>query len=88
MGKFIPVMTTVRHLEEEVDTGHPLNEKIRVLKWVTAFPYIHPGKMGVPLVYEFQGEIELASLNESFIIYSPITSIYMRMSPSRSFRHN
>ena len=69
-------------MEEEMDAGHPLHEQIWVLEWVTSFPRIHSGEMGVPMVYEFQREVELTSLNESFIIYGPITSIYMRRSPS------
>jgi len=65
-----------------MDAGHPLHEQIRVLEWVTSFPRIHSGEMEVLLIYECQGEVELPSFYETFIIYGPITSIYMRISPS------
>mgnify|MGYP007083303531 CR=1 FL=1 len=68
---------SVRHLEEEVDAGHPLHEQIRVLAWVTPFPRIHSREMSVPMIYEFQGEREFPSLYETFIINSPITRIYI-----------
>jgi len=64
-----------------MDAGHPLHEQIWVLEWVTSFPRIHFSEVGVPIIYKFQGEVELPSLHESFIIYGSIISIYMRTSP-------
>lgn len=51
-----------------MDAGHPLHEQIWILEWVTSFPRIHSGEMGIPMIYEFQGEVELPSLYETFII--------------------
>ncbi len=42
--------------------GHPLHEQILVVEWMTSFPRIHSGEMGVLMIYEVgkRGKTRLA----------------------------
>ena len=77
-----PFHLVVGHLQEDVDAGHPRNERFRILKRPTALAGIHPGKELILPIDEVKRKIELTSPNQAFIIYAPVAIVGVRASPS------
>jgi len=69
-------------VKKEVDAGHPLDKEMRVLERMASLTGIHLVKVILPVIDKFQGEVELSSPNQVIVIYGPITSIFIRTSPS------
>jgi hypothetical protein len=67
-----PSHLTVRHLQESADTSHPLNEPLRIQKWPTTLAGVHLRKLIIPLVDEVDREIKFTTLDQAFIIYTPV----------------
>jgi len=68
-------------VKKEVDAGHPLDKEIRVLERMASLTGIHLVEVILPVIDKFQGEVELSSPNQMIVIYGPIASIFIRMSP-------
>lgn len=77
----------VGHLQEDVDAGHPRNERFGILIRSTALAGIHPGKELIPPIDKVKREIEFSALDQTFMIYTPIASVRVRASPAFFLRH-
>ena len=73
---------SIWHVKKEVDAGHPLDKEIRVLERMASLTGIHLVEVVFLVIHKFQGEIELSSPNQVIVIYGPVTSIFIRTSPS------
>jgi len=65
-----------------VNAGHPLNERLGILIRAATFARVHPGKELIPLLQEVKRKVKLTPPNQAFIIYTPVTIVRVRASPS------
>jgi len=77
----------VGHLQEDVDAGHPGNERFGILIRPPALASVHPGKVFIPLINKVKGEGELSAPHQAFIIYTSIASVRVRGTPAFFLRH-
>ena len=77
-----PLHLTIGHLQEDMNASHPGNERFGILKGTAALAGIHPGKQFVPLLEELKREVEFSAPHQAFIIYTPVASVRIRVSPA------
>lgn len=77
-----PLHLAIGHLQEDMDAGHPSNERFEILIRPTALASVHPGKEFILTVDEVKGEIEFSTPHQAFILYTPIASVRVRAFPA------
>ncbi len=82
-----PLHLAVGHLQEGVDASYPRNKIFWILKRPARFASIHLSEFIIPVIDEVKAEIELSALDQMFVIYTPVTIINIRASPTFLFWH-
>lgn len=70
-----------------MDVGHPGNEGFGTLIRPTTLAGVHLGKEFIPLTEELKGEIEFATLDQAFVIYTSIAIVRIRGTPAFFLGH-
>ena len=70
-----------------MDASHPHNKTFWILKRPARFAGVHLSEFIIPVIDEVKAEIELSALDQMFVIYTPVTIINIRASPTFLFWH-